>query len=410
MEENLDKTVKTGNTENIRPDESGTAAADTNGGYVIPVENTADKSDTATADTIAESGISAACTTDESGIAVSEAADGAGIAALKTADESGIAYTYTADTPAGESVSEASAVTAPSVKALRRSVNHIFFWLLLYNLFTYVAAGLLDLIFEGVDVYTLTMITTVSGTALVYLCTFRRWPARPFLKSRKRMTGKDFATVLGVFGISQIITLAVGIITDSMGIEGTSLELGEMTLSLAVYAALLGPFVEEMMFRGFAIGSGRNLGRIPSIVLASAAFGLMHGNLIQLVIGFIGGLVLGFVFSEYSIWWALLIHIINNSLGIVSELVPAEISDLVTAGFYLIYALFAVYAVIQIIKRRDEVKAWFEDKDNHGPAGVTRSILTSPWFIIFAVLYLAIIVFFMVFPEFASIASGNLKS
>jgi len=292
----------------------------------------------------------------------------------------------------------------PSVRTMRRAVNHIFFWLLLYNVLTLILALVIGEVFDCHDEFLLSIITTVAGTALIYLCTFKKWPVRPFARGTKKMTLEDFAIVFGAFGLTQIITLCVNIITTAMGIEGTSIDLGEVTLTLVIYAVITGPLVEELIYRGFTIGNGRPvIGKIPAIIIAAFAFGLMHGNLSQFVIGCLGGLVLGFIFAEYSIWWALLIHMINNGIGVVTMLFPQEAADLVTMVFYVIYGVFAVYAIFRIVKRKDEVKEWFADENNNGPEGVTRSILTSPWFIVFTVLYIAIIVLMMVFPELSMI-------
>ena len=44
-------------------------------------------------------------------------------------------------------------------------------------------------------------------------------------------------------------------------------------------------------------------------------FGLMHENIPQSVFAFMVGIILGYVAIEYSIWWAIILHIINNGLS-----------------------------------------------------------------------------------------------
>jgi len=289
----------------------------------------------------------------------------------------------------------------PKEITMRRAVNHTFKWLFVYNLLMMIVSGFVSTPLS--DAGFSMGIATILCTGFVYLCTTKRWKLNPFAKTQKKMTLKDFCTVFGAFTLTQIITLGVNLITDAMGVQGTSISIGAMTVPLAIHVCIVGPFVEEMMYRGFTVGSIRRKGLIPAIVLSSLAFGLMHANLSQLVVGTLAGLVLGFVFSEYSIWWALVIHVINNTLGMVMSLIPQEQTMVAVIIVYGIFAVFAVYAVIQVIRRKDEVKEWFARPENRMQKGDIKGILTSVWFWLFAILYLGIAIGLMLFPQYASL-------
>jgi len=291
-------------------------------------------------------------------------------------------------------------------KTMRQNVNHVFKWLFFYNILLFVVPSVLNpfLPDQGAQM----IIATVFGAGLVFLCTSRRWKVNPFTAGPKKMNGRDFITLFGIFAIAQIITLVVTLITQALGIQGTSIDMGDMTVPLIIYAALVGPFVEEMIYRGFAIGTMKRKGLIAAILLSSLAFGLMHGNLSQFVIGSFSGLLLGFLFADYSIFWCILIHVINNSIGVVLTVIPASMQEAGTGIAYGIYGVFAVIGIVQLIRRRAEIKDWFADPEKRMQQGGLKGILSSAWMWIFAVFYLGIIAVLMIFPDIST-AVNSLK-
>lgn len=86
------------------------------------------------------------------------------------------------------------------------------------------------------------------------------------------------------------------------------------TLSMFLYASILGPIAEEVVYRGFVMKSLSKYGKGFAIIVSAIFFGLMHGNLMQGVFAFSVGIVLGYVAMEYSIKWSIAFHICNNML------------------------------------------------------------------------------------------------
>ncbi len=84
------------------------------------------------------------------------------------------------------------------------------------------------------------------------------------------------------------------------------------SLSMFLYASILAPISEEILFRGYILRSLRPFGKRFAIFGSALLFGLFHGNLLQTPYALIVGLVLGYVTVEYSIWWAIFIHGFNN--------------------------------------------------------------------------------------------------
>ena len=86
------------------------------------------------------------------------------------------------------------------------------------------------------------------------------------------------------------------------------------SLSLFLYMAIWAPISEEILFRGLIQRLLMPHGKKFAIFCSAFLFGIFHGNLIQTPYAFLVGLVLGYVAAEYSIAWAMLLHMINNML------------------------------------------------------------------------------------------------
>jgi uncharacterized protein len=86
----------------------------------------------------------------------------------------------------------------------------------------------------------------------------------------------------------------------------------------AVVTALLGPLVEELLFRGIGFYLLAQFGHLAAIVVTSIAFALTHGIAVGLPIFFIIGVGLGFIRSRTeSIYPALLLHAGFNGIALV---------------------------------------------------------------------------------------------
>lgn len=98
------------------------------------------------------------------------------------------------------------------------------------------------------------------------------------------------------------------------------------TFSLFLYASVLAPIWEELLFRGWVLRTLRPFGKRFSILCSALLFGLFHGNLLQTPYAVLMGLLLGYVTVEYSLGWAVLLHMFNN-------LVLADLLTRLTAGW-----------------------------------------------------------------------------
>lgn len=189
---------------------------------------------------------------------------------------------------------------------------------------------------------------------------FFRWEV---LAKEKAMSAPVFFCLLAMCVGSQMVnSLWIGLIEVILNLFGIS-ALGILeavsgsteSFSMFLYATILAPFAEELIFRGVILRSLRPYGKRFAIVGSAVLFGVFHGNLLQTPYAFLVGLVLGYVTVEYSIGWAVALHLFNN-------LVLADLLSRLTANLPVLAAnaisviimggCAAAAAVILLVKRQ----------------------------------------------------------
>lgn len=271
---------------------------------------------------------------------------------------------------------------------LRKTVNHVFLWLLLYLLFntyfSYIAGSSPSLMLN---------LSVVAGFVLLLLLTRRNWPIRIAEKGPRQMTGKTFLGLLSIFLLCQLISSLLALLATRLGLNdaaklvSASLEGENQTFWMVLYAGFIGPIAEEVVYRGFALKTLSGKGKLLAIMLSSLAFGLMHMNLSQIFAGIFTGLIMGYICLEYSIWWSLLIHIFNNFVlvELPAVLVPARYVGISDAAQYVLFGIGSLYAIWLLVRNRKEIAAYLGDSANRAGSGASKQVLGSGWFIVFVV-------------------------
>jgi CAAX protease family protein len=87
-----------------------------------------------------------------------------------------------------------------------------------------------------------------------------------------------------------------------------------------ILIGILVPIAEETYFRGMVYTTMRGKWSVGlSLVVSSAYFGLLHGDIALAGMAFILGVILGWVFERSkSLWPSILIHMINNGIKILA--------------------------------------------------------------------------------------------
>lgn len=200
----------------------------------------------------------------------------------------------------------------------------------------------------------------------------RVWKGKSFFggmwKSERVMTPGAFFQITCVFLSGQLVFQICATIQETvLNFFGLSVleameqaTVGSDTVSMFLYLSLGAPIVEEIIFRGLVLRGLERYGKRFAILISALLFGLFHGNIVQSPYAFLVGLVLGYVAMEYSIFWAMVLHMINNlvlgdTLPRLTQGLGEDLSLAVTQG--VILACSAV-ALVSLIRNRKQILAY----------------------------------------------------
>lgn len=211
--------------------------------------------------------------------------------------------------------------------------------------------------------------------------------------SGSKMTAGSFFMLLSVFLAGQLLFSflygGVELLLNLLGFSASNAaEAAAFTtdsLSMFLYLGLFAPIAEEILFRGLLLRMLLPYGKRLAILATAFLFGMFHGNIVQSPFTFGIGLVLGYVAVEYSIGWAMVLHMINNlvvadSLTRLTNLLPPWVGELV---FSLLLLGSAVAAVIIFIFKRKTIAAYHRENPMH--PWCVKSFFASPGVIVMTV-------------------------
>ena len=208
-----------------------------------------------------------------------------------------------------------------------------------------------------------------------------------------RMTpGRILTFVVLTFGV-QALLLLTSLILVLAGTRLVSPSLEDIqqslvTVSMWVYAGLVGPICEEMLFRGVLLKELKPLGRNFAIVTSALAFGLFHQDFTQGAFSFVLGLLLGFVAMEYSLVWAIALHIFNNVVfGEMNRVLMTSFGYIGPVVYVLsVLVIGVIGTIIVLVRHGGGLKRYC--RDNRSTPGTYLS-WTSWTFLAFAAITLA---------------------
>lgn len=147
-------------------------------------------------------------------------------------------------------------------------------------------------------------------------------------------------SILNVFGLSALES-----------VQSATMDFDSLTMFL--YAAVGAPIMEEIIFRGLVLRHLEPYGKSFAIVMSAFAFGIFHGNIVQIPYAFLVGLVLGYVTVEYNILWAMVLHMINNLVlgDLIGRVLPEMAGNALLS--LIIMGCSLVGAVLLIVRMKD---------------------------------------------------------
>ena len=144
---------------------------------------------------------------------------------------------------------------------------------------------------------------------------------------------KAFTVCIALMYTGNIIGILVSsLVTNITGDEGNyavgELINGSDNLWIVLFVVILGPIVEEFIFRKIMIDRLSKYGRWLAIGFSAMAFGLFHGNLNQVFYATALGLVFGYVYTRTGrLRYSIILHMCVNFMGSVIALFIADHID-----------------------------------------------------------------------------------
>ena len=163
------------------------------------------------------------------------------------------------------------------------------------------------------------------------------------------------------------------------------------SLPMMLYALLILPLTEEIIFRGVIMNGLRRFGRVFAIITSAFLCAFMQMQPVQAIWAFLIGLVLGALSMEYGLVWAIGAHILA-SVG-YSGLIPRWLSNApvqVRWAVAVVLALIVVAGLVILVRKFSSLREYA--REYGAPKGVYASWRQS-WFVIFCLCSLAVAVF-----------------
>ena len=239
------------------------------------------------------------------------------------------------------------------------------------------------------------ILAILIGTGIILLWKKPRYFKETLLRRNKPMTFGTFMSLLCVFisvqTFAQLFSPLMEYVLNLMGLSAmAALEAATITadtVSMFLYIAFLGPISEEILFRGLILRTLEPYGKRFAILASGLMFGMFHGNIIQTPYAILVGIVLGYVTVEYSIVWAIILHIFNNF--VLSDLMGRLYGIAPRAADMLMWVILigaSIATIVLMICRRKTVKEYYTE--NRHNALATRAMFTSPGILALMVLML----------------------
>ncbi len=245
---------------------------------------------------------------------------------------------------------------AEEKRAIRRRYNKVALVLLINTIIFNVGALAVKFILEtlyGKEVWT-DMVRVIYScgfpilaevTSIIIGIKLLKLDFKPMF-TRDNYTGGTVAKLvilsLGLQTAASFVVTFIAEILRMFGLEGATADLSATTslpanLIMYFYACLLGPVLEELLYRGVILQSMRKYNERFAIFLSAAVFGLMHQNYQQAILGFLVGVPLAIVtIKSGSIIPAIFTHIFLNTFATVTscwiQYVAPELFETVAGG------------------------------------------------------------------------------
>ena len=200
------------------------------------------------------------------------------------------------------------------------------------------------------------MIITILIARSMLHCKIKEQYKRPSLTFPEFI--KYLVVAFGIAGVGEFLGMGILGLSSRTGIKVTMPDFSlsgnsAQNVILLIYVCLLGPVLEETLFRGLILQSLRPWGDKLAIIVSGVLFGLMHMNLLQGIPAALLGMFFAFVAVKTgSIVPTVLLHILYNSTTMILALCGLETNEALTTGYYIFLGVMIAVSIILILIHR----------------------------------------------------------
>lgn len=219
-----------------------------------------------------------------------------------------------------------------------------------------------------------------------------------FCKNRSKASFVGMAC-LACIGIGMVSSIIYLIYSSLLGAGGVTIPEPDFNLPanntfmlvlFLSYVCVIGPILEEVIFRGIILKTMQKYGNFTAVITTSILFAMFHLNLVQFAQPILIGIILGFVtIKSDSIIPAIFIHIFNNSIVFfMSELLANQntvtliISMIYTFGGVIMLIIFLKNYGLEFIRLSKENTVLLKMHEK------IKSAFSSKWFLIYLLFYI----------------------
>lgn len=172
-------------------------------------------------------------------------------------------------------------------------------------------------------------------------------------KTHKKITIKNvFYVTIAVLGfriISSYLTVFILAPFSNVLMPEFMLKAVNETIEISffIYVCIIGPAMEEFIFRGVILaGLLKKYSVKKSVIISALLFGITHLNGIQFINGFFLGIFIGYIYVRTkSIYLCMYSHILFNTMEVIFMYLP-KINNLLTTVLFIIAAfIFMIYGI-----------------------------------------------------------------
>ncbi len=199
------------------------------------------------------------------------------------------------------------------------------------------------------------------------------------------VTYKQLSLAIGIGFSAMFVSLGISGFFKLQSLDPEAAQSLESLVNAPLWLSLLAvgiiaPIGEELLFRGALLRLLRiNLPTAWAVVLQGLLFGIYHMNLVQAPPTAVLGIILGVVVMlTHSIWPAIAIHIVNNTLAILLSQIEPESLEGTTMPpepsplYFLIVGSMALFFVLIMLKQLKNQQSIDPILKNHNPLNASE--------------------------------------